>query len=188
MVFLVGKYVLKKFDRGEIKKMESDLQTAIKANKTMTVDTFFTLISDSIKTKVGDAEFQQWETEYTNQHPEGLNRDKMKARMDAQTDVMGEVLRTTWTTNTYRYSLHVINNIKTKFKGNAKEIATRIINYLIGTQSKNWLKNNRLGNRMKAGRRNKGLLRSGLERKNLDKTVQGVIDSMALSPDEQNTN
>jgi hypothetical protein len=177
-----------KFDRGGVKQLKTVLQTAIKAKPNLTVEEFFTELSNGIKTRVGAPEFQQWETEYTNKHPEGLDSDQMKARMDAQTEVMSEVLQTKWTINTYRYALHVIKDIKAKFAGNPKEIATRIINYLLGTRSKNWLKNNRLANRMKAGWRNKGVLRSGLERKNLDKVVKDVVESMALLPDEKGAN
>ncbi|MDR0861073.1 MAG: hypothetical protein LBO09_09225 [Candidatus Peribacteria bacterium] len=161
-VFLLSQFVIKSNDRIKIKAFKDELKADIAANKTakknINVEDFFRMISHKIQTKVGAPEFAQWEEQYTNKHPEGLEKDEMKARMDAQTAVMGEVLKGKRTMNTYRYVLHVIADIKEKYKGSPREVAVRIINYIRGIKSKNWIRNNRLTNRAKSARRNKGLL------------------------------
>jgi hypothetical protein len=52
----------------------------------------------------------------------------------------------------------VIADIKEKYQGSPREIAVRIINYIRGIKSKNWIRNNRITNRAKSAWRNKGLL------------------------------
>ncbi|MDR3169364.1 MAG: hypothetical protein LBU27_06500 [Candidatus Peribacteria bacterium] len=180
-VFLLSKLVIQTNDRIEMRKFKEQLKTEIAKNKNITVEEFFTLLSDQLKTQVGANEFADWEQQYVNKHPDGLSKDQMKDRMDAQTNVMGEVLKTKRTTNTYRYVLHVIAKIKKEFNGSPREIAVRIVNYLRGIKSKNWVNNNRLTNRVKSAWRNKGLLWSGLPRKNLDKEVAEIVESMELT-------
>ncbi|MDR0607664.1 MAG: hypothetical protein LBG52_04910 [Candidatus Peribacteria bacterium] len=185
-VFFLSKLVLKTNDRTGIRTFKERLTAEIAKNKNITIEEFFKLISDQLQTKVGDSEFADWEQQYINKHPEGLSKDQMKDRMNEQTIVMGEVLQTQRTTNTYRYVLHVIAKIKKKFRGSPQEIAIRIVNYLRGIKSKNWIKNNRLTNRVKSAWRDKGLLRSGLHHQNLDNEVAEIVKSMELTDQDKN--